>query len=235
VGRRILDALFTAIVLILAVPTTLILASWNSIPGDKLYPVKTGLENVTLFIFSGTPLVPKVSMKFTDRRLTEATKLLDKKGSTVGYSLLVAGAKQTQTYISEKGDIQSGTQFIQNIDGYKKQIEQTKIQVQNEIAGNPTSNSTQPTTAPRVTLAPSPTPEPVTITIPESTSAPESGQTVIVNVPETVVIQDETPEVVLQKLNDTEEELTKIQDEVKNHKGDHLDDGQEGSRGNSGQ
>src|SRR5258706_1549629 len=221
--KRVLDALFTAIVLLLAIPSTLILASWNAIPGDKMYPVKSGLEDAVIFIFSGTPLLPKVSMKFTDRRLNEATVLLSKKGSTVGYDLLVAEARQTQNYIVQKSDVQSGIQFSKNIDGYKKEIEKKKVEVRAEIAaktktqtGNTstsTSGSTSNTTI--ATPIPTPTPESVSITVPETTTTQVTGNTIVVNTPQVVVIQEEEPTEVLQKLEDTENQLDEINKEVK--------------------
>jgi len=229
VVKRLLDALFTAVILLLAVPTTLILISWNALPGDNLYPLKSSLENSVLLLFSGTPLVPKVSIKFTDRKLTDATSLLNQKGSTIGYDLLVAGAAQTQSYIAEKSDVQSAAQFSQNIDGYKQQIEKKKTEVNNQIKSgsgnqvstpvpsvNPSSNPSPvftPVPTPQV-FVPTPTEQAVSVSLPQSSVSQTTGETIVVNVPETVVIKREDPQLVLQKLNDTETQLTRIQNEV---------------------
>ena len=216
--KRFLDSLFTVVVLLLAVPTTLILISWNAIPGDGLYPLKSGLENIVMAAVSGTSLAPKVSMKFTDRRIGEATKLLDQKGSTVGYDLLVANARQTQNYIVEKNNIQAGTQFSQNIDGYKKEIEKKRVEVRAEIQlESPSQTTTTPIATPVPLVAVTPTPEPVSVSvnIPEPTVNQTTGQTVTVNVPQTVVITEENSTEVLHKLDDTENELNQIQEEIK--------------------
>lgn len=218
--KRVFDVLFTAVALLLSIPTVLILVSWNAIPGDKTYPLKSGLEDAVIFVFSGTPLVPEVSMKFTDRRLNEATILLAKKGSTVGYNLLVSEAKQTQAYIVKKDDDQSGIQFSKNIDGYKKEIEKKKVEVKAEIAAKANS---QTTTVVAPSAIPTPTEKPVSITIPETTPTQTNGQTVVINRPETVVIQEENPEVVLQNLESTESELTAIQEEVNNESNNRSD------------
>lgn len=222
--KRFLNSLFTAVVLMLAVPTTLILISWNAIPGDGLYPLKSGLENIVMAAVSGTSLAPKVSMKFTDRRIGEATKLLDQKGSTVGYDLLVANARETQNYIVEKNDISAGVQFTKNIDNYKKEIAKKKVEVTAEIqAGTPSQATVStgaltptPTSIPTPVIA-TPTPEPVSVSVnvPEQTVNQTTGQTVTVNVPQTVVITQENPTEVLQKLDDTENKLNQIQEEIK--------------------
>lgn len=188
-SRKFLNVVFTAVVLIFLVPTSLILVSWNAIPGDGLYPLKTGLEDVTLIALSGTPFVPGVSEKFTERRFNEATTLLAKKGSTVGYELLVAEAMQTQTLIANKNDSAAASTFVQNIDEYQQKIEQTKAEVQTQVP---------------VGLTPSPTPS--------STVAPEitSGQVT----KQQIIIQKETPQQVLQNLDNTEVELEKIKKQV---------------------
>ncbi|MEK7498094.1 MAG: hypothetical protein AAB656_04200 [Patescibacteria group bacterium] len=197
--RRLFDALITGFVMVLAIPTILILISWNAIPGDRLYPLKSGLENATLFIFSGTPLVPQVSMKFTDRRFNEATKLLAKEGSTVGYDLLVAEAEQTQSYIAQKEDAQSGAQFVKNIEVYQKEISKKKAEVlaTSSVPLTPTVEKT------------------VTVSTTQTTNN-QGGQQIIVSVPQVVTIQQETPVLVLQKLEDTDRKLEKIKKEVEN-------------------
>lgn len=217
--RRILNGLVTGIALIFIIPTTLVLASWNAIPGDNLYSLKTNLENITLTALSGTPLLPKASIAFTDRRIMEATALLDKKGSTVGYDLLVANAEQTQTYISEKGNVQDAAQFSNNIDLYKKQIQQTKDQVSSGIT---TSNKT--------VYEPTPLPTPLTTSIAQTTTT--NSQTTVVNIPTTITIRQENPEEVLQKLNQTEKKLNEIQKKVKEN-ADHENQGKNNNN-NSG-
>jgi vacuolar-type H+-ATPase subunit H len=215
VFKRGLDAIFTALVLIFAIPTTLILVSWNAIPGDRLYQLKSGLENSVLLVFSGTPLVPEVSMKFTDRRIGEATKLLDQKGSTVGYDLLIANARQTQNYIVQKSDIQAATKFDENIDNYQKEIEKKKVEVKAEIQTDAQSQVSAPATQVPVTLPQTVIPTSGTTTVSDNSNTP-TPQTVVLNVPQTVTITDEKPVEVLQKLEETQEELEKIREEVKN-------------------
>jgi len=230
--KRFLDALFTAMALVLAIPTLLILISWNAIPGDRLYSLKTGLEDVVLVVFAGTPLVPEVSMQFTDRRFNEATALLSKKGSTVGYDLLIAEAQQTQTYITEKNDDQSSVKFTENIEVYKKEIQKEKIRVQAQIDSGQETPASAPNPVPVVISVPTPTPvvpnEPVA-NVPQTEMAPAS-QTITVTVPTQVVITQENPVVVLQNLQRVEEQLDEIQQEVEE---EHNDNSQNNNNNNN--
>lgn len=215
--KRILDALFTAIALTLALPTLLILISWNAIPGDRLYALKTGLEDVVIVVFSGTPLVPEVSMQFTDRRFNEATALLSKKGSTVGYELLVAEAQQTQGFMKEKNDNTGSVKFVQNIETYKKEIQKEKVRVQAQIDSGEITTVTQPNTTPTVINISTPVPvATITPSVDQGNPAPALpvAQTVTVAVPTQVVITQEPPQQVLQHLEHAEEQLNQIQQEV---------------------
>ena len=146
-------------------------------------------------------------MKFTDRRLSEATTLLSSEGSTIGYDLLVAEAKQTQVYIARKSDIQTGDQFNKNIDAYKLEIEKKKVEVRAQIAANSGDPNTPVPTTPPVAEA-------VSVRIPQTSTIQTSGQIIVVNKPEAVVIHKENPVEVLQKLEETEVKLDVIQKEV---------------------
>lgn len=205
--RRLLDALFTAIALILLIPTFLILISWNAIPGDGLYPLKTGLEDVTLLLLSGTPLVPKVSASFTDRRFNEATKLLNTKSTAVGYDLLVAEASQTQALVTSKNDSATAAIFVQNIDKYQQQILQKRVEIAASIKSGPAN---MPTPFPTQTPVQSPTSA-------VSTAGP-SGQVtqqIFVTQPTTIVVSQESPEKILQTLDNTNQQLEEIKQKVK--------------------
>lgn len=216
--KRVLNALFTAIAITFILPTTLILVSWSAIPGDKLYSLKSGLEDVVLAVFSGTPLVPKVSLAFTERRFDEAILLLDKKGSTVGYDLLVAEAQQTQNYIVEKEDGEGVVQFTQNIEKYQQEIVKKKAEVKAEIQLKTISQVSAPSSnvmIPTPTTVVVPTSKPTTVKIPETSTSDTVGQVVVVTRPEVVVIKEEKPEELLQKLEATEIKLEKIKQDTK--------------------
>lgn len=200
--KKFLSALLTGFALFFSIPTVLILASWNAIPGDTLYSVKSSLEDVALALTANTPIATAFSVNFTDRRYAEAVKLLDRKGSTVGYELLVAEAQQTQSMVINKQDVKNGAQLIRKIEEYQAEIEEKQAEVQGLV-----------TTPSTVHLVPSPTPfvDPYPTTPP-----PTSGEnnTVTVVVPVEVVIKEEEPEEVISNLEDIIEELEDIKEEI---------------------
>ncbi len=189
--RDFLGSLLTALALVFLIPTTLILASWNALPGERLYGLKRGLENVAFALTKDTPIATAFSLKFTDRRFSEANILLAQKGSTVGYTLLVAEAKKTKDVIVEKNDSQSAAQLVQNIETYQKGIEEKKLALESQPAVIPVP--TQVTSAtPRATAVQTPA---VSTPIPQPITQPVSQ-----------VVTD---------LDKTNDELEKIKNEVK--------------------
>jgi hypothetical protein len=205
--KKFLNIFLTGFAAFFSIPTILILASWNAIPGESLYSIKTGLEDVVLTLTINTPLASAFSVNFTDRRYTEATKLLAKEGSSVGYELLVAEAQQTQNIVIKKKDVKNGAQLINKIEEYQTQIQEKKVEIQTQAANQPSSVTTP--------KAATPAPTPVTIQQP-TTPAPstEEKQTVIINKPTEVVIEEEEPEEVIDNLEDTIDELEEIKEEV---------------------
>ncbi len=195
--KKFLSALFTGFALFFSIPTILILASWNAIPGDTLYSVKSSLEDVALALTANTRIATAFSVNFTDRRFNEAAILLDKKGSTVGYELLVAEAKQSRNMILSKQDKKNGTQLVRKIEEYQADIVTRQAEVQSlvDLSGY------NPTPAPYV--APDPT-------------TPPSGESKTVTLITTVevVIEEEDDEEVVENLEDIFEELEEIKDDI---------------------
>jgi hypothetical protein len=199
--KKFLNTVFTGMVVLLAIPTILILASWNALPGDFLYPVKTGLEDIVLALTIRTPLASAFSIKFTDRRFSEATRLLAKKGSTIGYGLLVEEAQQTKDIIVKKQDVTKASELVTKIEEYQKNIEEKQL----------TITQAQPVTkpAPVTTITTTPTPTPTTTTV---TPAEEGG-----SIPGAKPVVEPAPsqEAILKDLEETKQELEQIKEEIK--------------------
>jgi hypothetical protein len=198
--KKFFGSLLTGFAIFFSIPTILILASWNAIPGDKLYSVKSSLEDVALALTANTRIATAFSVKFTDRRFNEAAILLDKKGSTVGYELLVAEARQTQNLIVDKKDVKNGAQLIRKIEGYQTEIQKKQAEVQS-LAPAPAG----------AYQTPFPTPYVADPTIP-----PTSGEnkSVTVIVPVEVIIEEEDPIEVINNLEDVIDELEEIKEEI---------------------
>jgi prephenate dehydrogenase len=195
--RKFLDRLITGLAIAFVIPTALILISWNAIPGGRFYPIKAEMEDITLALTANTRFASTFSLEFTNRRFNEATLLLAKEGSTIGYELLVAEAQQTQAIILDKQDVKNGSQLIEKIEEYQAEIEKKQIEIQSQ-AGIPTI------------------PIPLVVKKPIITTIP-SGEIkeIIVSKPVIVVIREEEPEEVLEKLEEAQEELEEIKEKIK--------------------
>jgi len=186
---------------VFAVPSFLILVSWNALPGESLYGVKTTLEDIALAVTVRTPIASAFSLNFTERRFAEANKLLAKKGSTVGYTLLVAEARETQTIIVDQQDSQKAQELIAKIEEYQARIEEKKL----AIAAQPTA-----------ILPPQ---EEVITTVPTLTPTTQVQTTAPVATGDKTPIPSPTPapsaEVVIEDLEETNEQLEEIKEEIK--------------------
>ena len=196
--NRFLNAFSGIFAVVFLIPSFLIMVSWNAIPGDTVYGLKTGLEDVLLAVVSGTGFAPEVSAAYTERRFVEATKLLDKKGSTVGYTLLVKEAKQTQNLVIEKSDSESAQELIVKIDEYQKSIEKKKTAIKSGTVSVPIASTTNITTTTTVS--------PTTLQAPATSPPAETD--------EIVVEPASSEEEIIQDLEETQEELEEIQEEL---------------------
>ncbi|HEX6977405.1 MAG TPA: hypothetical protein VF185_03550 [Patescibacteria group bacterium] len=212
--RKVLGTLATIFAIFFFAPTGLILASWNAIPGDTLYSTKRAFEGVALAITVKTPIGSALSINFTDRRFKEADKLLANKGSTLGYSLLVEQAQQTQKLISDQKDPKKAAEFIASIDEYQKSIEakSTALQYQASTTSvNPVIPQTQVTANTNTVLPTSGTAQTTTQTPSQKVNTPTAPVAATTNIPTSTA---QTQENIIQ-LNQVNENLEKIKEEVK--------------------
>lgn len=158
--KTVLNRTLTLLALLLAIPTILIIASWNALPGDSLYGVKTGLEDAVLVLTARTPAASAFSVKFTERRFSEANKLLATQGSTVGFSLLIEEAEDSKQIISKKRDAQTAAVLLEKIETYEEAIEQQKEAIKTQASAAPTSPP-PPQDQPVQKASPKPLPPPV--------------------------------------------------------------------------
>lgn len=217
--RSIFSWIATGFAVFFFIPSFLIMVSWNAIPGDKLYSLKTGIEDASLSVLGKTKLASSFSVKYTDRRYSEAIILLDKKGSTAGYTLLVAEAKESKNLLIETNNAKNAQELIAKIEQYQEEIEQKKVLIQTGQSTVPTKQTTStavtiPTT--QVPTQPSvKTPSPVKTTIPVSTPVPAPPPVVTTAQNEEIeIVQAESEEEVIEDLEDTQEELEDIIDEI---------------------
>ena len=74
---KLLSLLVLVLMVVLLIPTGLVLASQNSVPGESMYPVKRTLEQGILTLASMTPWTKAYfQLDFSGRRYKEAKTLL---------------------------------------------------------------------------------------------------------------------------------------------------------------
>lgn len=159
---KLLSSLATILVIFLSLPTFLILVSWNALPGDSLYSVKTGLEDIALILTGETPVARALTVRYTERRFSEAKSLFARERSTVGFALLVQETEQSSNLLVKTQDRQNAAVLITKIEEYKTEIERQKAEIVSQPAFTPKPTFQQPTPSPTVSPTPTPTPTPST-------------------------------------------------------------------------
>lgn len=130
-------------------PLTLIgVLSQNSIPGDILYPVKLGIENVGLLVFSLTPESnASYNTSLSDNRFDEAQKLIVTHSDTTGLATLVAQTEKAQESISKVTDEKQKKviedKLLASINSYQEQLTQVQKNVDPSYVPPPSPSPTQ--------------------------------------------------------------------------------------------
>jgi len=146
--KTILNWLYLTTIIILAIPSSLILVSWNALPGNFLYPIKRGLENTTLMLL-GPSLNTKFSLRsrFLERRFNEATTLLAQ-SSVAGLFFLNEDLKSARADFLANKESTDPRQFsnevnklIYQLEVYNQELEQQK---QSIAAAPPTFTNPSP-------------------------------------------------------------------------------------------
>jgi hypothetical protein len=169
---KALSTSFTAIIIILAFPAAAILASWNSIPGSILYPVKTGLEKAALALLPNSVLEMGLRFKLIDRRLEEAQVALIQQGSGRAFQNIVTEAKAAQLALEDlnpQEKTQTRQLLIEKLTETSGEISQTATTIATSSTTSTTSDSPPTTSA---YIPPSDTTPPDDTTPPSDTTPP---------------------------------------------------------------
>ena len=202
---KIISRSFTALVVLLAFPAIAIMASWNSLPGDFLYPVKRGLEKTALVLTPNSFLESELRLKLLDRRTTEVANSITKSpGNTQSLNELIAEAKAAEYKTIElKPDqrTQATTKLISKLTQTSQQLESVK---------NTVSPSTNTYIPPPATSTPQEQSSPESI-IPPPINNPPSEKPVTTPSPQ---ITEEQAEETIESIEEAQEELEEIIEEL---------------------
>lgn len=168
--KKFLNILTWSLLAFFLVPSGLILASWNAVPGDSLYGVKVGLEKTLVSITPSLALQSSLQVNYTERRLAETQQLLAdtyRPQETIQslYNLELQ-ATQTQHAIESVSDPTQKTllaeQYIDTLGRVASKLEQNRqnlasapVQQQTQTAPTQQSRTIQQNTVPALQAQPS--------------------------------------------------------------------------------
>ncbi len=146
--NNFVDNLIWIILFILLVPSGLVIASWNSLPGSHLYAMKIAAENVLLALAPTQQAKGELEVAYTERRFSEATTLLNNGSSVEGLANFRSQAEAAKEAIQKAppgaARNQLAQKYILSLENASAQLEQQK----QTYAYNRTTgvNSQQPAT-----------------------------------------------------------------------------------------
>lgn len=173
----------TFLAVFLAPPTLLILITWNALPGQSLYPVKRGLEEVPRLAFGKTKTAANYEVLLADRRFIEATTLI-KSHNTLGLSELNTSIALAKTKVEETQNTQAEEKLVDNLLVYDQKLEEQKtafVAAAPTITPPPTTTVSPPPAFSPPPASPSPTASPTTPTSPTpltSLTIPQDEETI---------------------------------------------------------
>lgn len=109
------------IAILAIIPTTAILATWNTLPGEKLYPLKRNLEISTLKLFTGNfAMTADLQSQFLDQRFNESQVLLAQAGSNDGLISLTQEIEAAKTEIIVASNVPTTKTSVKSVVVQKK-------------------------------------------------------------------------------------------------------------------
>ncbi len=171
--RSVLNTITWGFLLLFFIPSAMIVASWNSLPGDRLYGTKLALERVLLAVVSPSYAAQgSLQVKYTERRFAESRRLLADKHSIVGLSYLASQVETTKQAVLNAPDAATrkdlAQTYLQTLYKVKTQLEDDKQAIltgQIVVTQSATNAGASPSPAPAKhvskAIIPTATPTPV--------------------------------------------------------------------------
>lgn len=241
---KLLSLMVLVLMLILLIPTGLVIASQNSVQGERMYPVKRNLEQGILLLAGLTPWTKAYfQVGLSDRRFNEV-KTLIARGDNAAATLTELLA-QTNTAVSSIEEVDSLSQKVelqQKLLAQLNQYDQVLVNLENQqVTANPhfteqppaynedpfvfeqavvytePTAQPEPVVPPKAVVAPttSPKPSPV-VSVPTSSPSPTPSPTPkVTSSPAPVVAQPGASSLTPEEIKKAKEEIRRIQERVK--------------------
>lgn len=143
--QKILDYASWGFIAVLALPTVMIIASWNSVPGDLGYGVKRAFESALLVMARPSyDAEASLNAQYTKRRMEEAKALLANNQSSAGLSQLSAQITATKKMIdrapTQEKKKEAAKQYITTLQGVSKELKAQQLKSRT-TAAKPATNT----------------------------------------------------------------------------------------------
>lgn len=130
--RHFFDSFLWIAIVVLFIPSYMIIASWNSLPGQGLYGTKLALERLALGIVSPSYAAESsLQLAYTEKRFAEAKTLFNDKHSVQGLSYLSNQVKATRDTIhkapNKKTQAELAHLYVQKLTEVSAELETQKV------------------------------------------------------------------------------------------------------------
>lgn len=144
---RILQSYTLWVALVLILPTSVILGTWNLLPGEQFYNVKRSLENVPKIALGNSAASADYEVALTNRRFDEASTLV-KSNNTLGLSEFNNSLQSAEQKVISTNNTAAKQKLISDLNTYNQQLQVQKQQIiyvyNITYIQNPSPTGTQP-------------------------------------------------------------------------------------------
>src|SRR5690348_4383980 len=102
--NKVVNTIIWVVLFILLLPSSLAIASWNSLLGSHLFSVKLSMKQSFVIVIHGAQSKGDLQIAYTERRFSEAKRLLSDQTSVTGLSYLNSQVAVTKNAILTTSD-----------------------------------------------------------------------------------------------------------------------------------
>ena len=150
--QKIVDYITYGFIAVFALPTVLIMVSWNSVPGDMTYGVKRAFESAALVLARPSyDAQTSLNEQYTKRRLDEAKVILASHQSTQGLSYLSQQIAATKAMIqnapTQEKKQEAAKKYITTLQTVSTELKAQKTKSSGTLAVKPVAKTSTAVTS----------------------------------------------------------------------------------------
>lgn len=161
--NKTLNTVLWVILFLFLVPSSLAVASWNSLPGTRLFTTKLFMEQALAFLVPSAQAKGNLQIAYAERRFSEADRMLADQASVEGLPYLNSQIDVAKNQILASNDPtvrhQLAQKYITSLQNMDTELETQKQILKSTSTPTPTPRI-KPTVNPRTFATPTPTPTP---------------------------------------------------------------------------